>query len=69
MIVLMVNKACEWCQIAPETGRYTCPIKTVNGELLFKFKREWHSVAKYVAESAHELAYVEGKLMNRPYKG
>lgn len=64
----MVNKACKWCQIETKTGRYTCPIKPVNEELLFKFEREWHSVAKYAAESAHELAHVGSKLMNMPYK-
>lgn len=45
------------------------PHKVCQRGLLFKFKREWHSVAKYVAESVHELAYVGSKLMNRPYKG
>lgn len=43
MIVMMVNKACEWCRIAAGTGTYTCPIKRIDGELFFKFKREWHS--------------------------
>ena len=69
MIVMMVNKACEWCRIAAGTGTYTCPIKRIDGELFFKFKREWHSVAKYISESAHELAYVGGKLVNRNYTG
>ena len=69
MIVLMVNKACEWCQIATETGTYTCPIKRIDGGLFFKFKREWHSVANYILESAHELVYVGNKLVNRGYTG
>lgn len=69
MIVTMVNKTCEWCQIATETGRYTCPIKRIDGKLFFKFKREWHPIANYISESAHELAYVGDKLVNRGYAG
>lgn len=69
MIVMAVNKACEWCQIATETGTYTCPIRRIDGELFFKFKREWHSVAKYISENADELAYVGNKLVNRSYTG
>ena len=29
---------------------YTCPIKEVDGEWLFRFKNEWHKIDDYVNE-------------------
>lgn len=38
MLVLGINRLANWVQITAGRGRYTCPIKEINGELFFKFK-------------------------------
>ncbi len=38
MLILGINKICNWCQITTVTGKYTCPIKEINGELFFSFQ-------------------------------
>ena len=68
MLVLGVNKILKWCQITSGGRRYTCPTKLVDGELLFKFKKEWHSVAKYAAEHLDELVEEGGKVISRPWE-
>lgn len=67
MLVLGINKICNWCQITTITGTYTCPIKEINGELFFKFKRVWHPIAKYISEHAEELVHEGGKTFSRPF--
>lgn len=37
-------------QIYAHGSHYTCPIKQVDNEWLFKFKGEWHKVDDYVDE-------------------
>lgn len=69
MLVLGVNKACGWCQIVSGGRTYTCPTKRIDGKQFFKFKREWHEVAKLASEHAHELVEVGGRLVSRPYSG
>ena len=68
MLVLGINKILNWCQITTGKGTYTCPTKVVNGELMFKFKNAWHSVAKYVSNHAEELVQEGGKVFSRPFR-
>ncbi len=37
-------------QIYTHGSHYTCPIKEVNGEWIFRFKGEWYKVNDYVDE-------------------
>ena len=67
MLVLGVNKILKWCQLTTGGRTYTCPIKEVNGELLFKFKRAWHPVAAHISDHAEELVQESGKIFSRPF--
>lgn len=67
MLVLGINKILNWCQITTGTGTYTCPTKLIDGKLFFYFKKEWHSVAKYVSNNAEELVSEGGKIFSRPF--
>ena len=67
MLVLGINKVLNWCQITTGGGTYTCPIKEIDGQLLFRFKRKWHPVIEYVSENAEELVREDGKLFSRPF--
>lgn len=68
MLVLVINKILNWCQITTETGTYTCPTKLIDGKLFFRFKKKWHSVAKYVSENAEKLVSEGGKIFSCPFK-
>lgn len=48
MLVLGINYILNWVQIISDGRKYTCPTKEINGELFFKFKKEWHKVAEYM---------------------
>lgn len=50
MLVLGIHEILNWVQITNGGRKYTCPMKEINGELFFKFKKEWHQVAKYTSE-------------------
>lgn len=54
MLVLQINHACSWVQITTGSGNYTCPMKEVNGELLFRFKGKWHKVDDYKTDLTGE---------------
>lgn len=68
MTVLGVNKILKWCQVLSNGRRYTCQTKKVNGKLFFYFKKEWHSVEKYISEYANELVEISGKVITRPFR-
>lgn len=34
-------------QIISKGRKYTCPVKTKNGEYYFKFKNSWHNLNDY----------------------
>ncbi|MCD7739682.1 MAG: hypothetical protein LUH58_11715 [Lachnospiraceae bacterium] len=68
MLVLGVNKILKWCQITSGGRTYTCPIKYINGELFFHFKKRWHKVAEHLADHADELVEVSGKIISQPFK-
>lgn len=68
MTVLGVNKILKWCQVFSNGRRYTCQTKEVDGKLFFYFKKEWHSVAKYISEYANELVEISGKVITRPFR-
>ena len=68
MLVLGVNKILHWVQITTGWGKYTCPTKEVNGELFFKFKKEWHKVVDYISEHTDELVEEGGKIFSRPFQ-
>lgn len=55
MLILNINKICEWVQIIANGRTYTCPTKTIDGELFFRFKKQWHKVAEYVSELTSEF--------------
>lgn len=55
MTILGINIPCQWVQIITNGRRYTCPIREVNGELFFAFKKQLHKVADYVSELTHTL--------------
>ena len=68
MLVLGINKVLNWCQITTGGRRYTCPIKEVDGELLFKFKKIWHPIVEFISENAEELVREGDKVFSRPFK-
>ena len=68
MLVLGVNDILKWCQISAGRGTYTCPIKEVNGEMFFKFKKIWHPIAEYISDRAEVLVQEGGKVFSRPFK-
>ena len=68
MLVLLINKILNWCQIASEGRTYTCPTKLIDGKLFFRFKKEWHSVAEFVSDHAEELVLEGGKIFSSPIK-
>ena len=43
----------HWVQIYTHGCHYTCPIKEVNGEWLFRFKGDWFKVDDYVDEHTY----------------
>lgn len=55
MLVLNINEVLNWVQITAGGIKRTCPMKEINGELFFKFKNEWHQVAKYTSELTTRL--------------
>jgi len=67
MLVLGINKICKWVQITTGERKYTCPTKEINGELMFLFKKTWHSVADNLSEHATELVEEGGKVLFRPF--
>lgn len=68
MLVLGINRLANWVQITAGRGRYTCPIKEINGELFFKFKGEWHRVIEYVSDLTTEMLSKEGKTIIQNFK-
>lgn len=68
MVVLGINKILEWCQITAGGRRYTCPIKEIDGELFFKFKKAWHPLANFISETAKELVQEGDKVFLRPFQ-
>lgn len=68
MLVLGINKILKWCQITTGWGTYTCPIKEVNGEMFFKFKRIWHPITDFVSEYTTELVEEGERIFSRPFK-
>ena len=68
MLVLRVNKILKWCQITTGGRTYTCPTKVIDGELFFRFKKEWHNVAKFACENMKELIQEGDKIFERPFK-
>ncbi len=68
MIVSGINSILKWCQVISGGRQYTCPTKLIDGKLFFKFKREWHSVAEFIADNAEELVSEGGKAFSRPFK-
>ncbi len=68
MLVLGINKILNWCQITTGRGTYTCPTKLIDNVLHFKFKNQWHEVAKYVGEYTTEFVEEGGKIISRKIK-
>lgn len=54
MLVLGINHILKWVSIISEGRRYTCPTKEINGELFFKFKKEWHKVIEFASKLTQE---------------
>lgn len=69
MLILGVNKICNWAQVLSNDRRYTCPIKLVDGKLMFVFKKQLHSVAEYACEHTDELVEQGGRIISRPFRG
>ena len=68
MLVLMINKITNWCQITSGGRRYTCPTKIIDGELCFRFKKAWHSVSEFASDNLQELVSENGKTFSRLFK-
>ena len=68
MLILGINRLCNWCQITTAGRRYTCPTKMVDGKFCFRFKNSWHLVADYVSEHTTELVKEGGETISRIYK-
>ncbi len=60
-IVLLINHAMDIVQITTHGANYTCPTKMINGELHFKFKNSWHSVAAYSNEFTRTFGNIRPK--------
>lgn len=68
MTIFGVNKLLHWVQVLADSGRrFTCPTKEINGELFFRFKNEWHKVAKYVSEHTTELSRIGDKIVEKKF--
>ena len=66
MTVLGINRIGGWVQIFSDSLRnYTCATKEIDGELFFRFKQEWHPVAKYLTEHTTELVKENRKIISR----
>ena len=68
MLVLGINKILKWCQITSGGRTYRCLTKSINGELFFKFKNNWHKVAEFVSDNAEVLVEEGGKVFSRKFK-
>lgn len=68
MLVLGINKILNWCQITSGGRTYTCPTQSINGELFFKFKNNWHKVAEFVFDNAEELLEEGGEVFLQKFK-
>ena len=68
MLILGINKVLNHLQITTGGRRYTCSMKDINGELFFRFKKEWHKVADYLSEHTHEFVSEGGKYLLRYIK-
>lgn len=67
MLVLGINKILNWCQITTGGRCYTCPIKEIDGNLFFHFKKVWHPVIEFVSENAEELVQEGEKVFLRKF--
>ena len=68
MLVSGVNKIMGLCSIISGGRCYTCPTKEIDGELYFAFKKEWHSVKKYITKNTTELVSENGNWFSRGYR-
>lgn len=68
MLILGINRILNWLQITSGGRSYTCITKEINGELFFRFKKEWHRVADYLSEYTTELVSEGGKAISRRIK-
>lgn len=68
MLVLGVNRILEWVQVLSNGRRYTCPMKIVDGERFFFFKKEWHKVFDFLSDNAEELMYEGSKIVSKKIK-
>lgn len=67
-LILSINKALGWVQITTHGCNYTCPIKEVDGKLLFKFKNAWHIVDDFVGDTTRLVLKGEHGLIEKIYK-
>lgn len=65
MLVLGINRVLDWVQITTGGRTYTCPTKEINGELFFKFKKNWHKVMEYTSELTTEFFSKGGKYLSK----
>ncbi len=64
-IVTGINSAMGWVQIITHGSKYSCDTKTIDGELFFKFKEQWHRVSDYITDNTTELIKEGSKLITR----
>ena len=65
MLILGINKILNWLQITTGGRRYTCPMKEINGERFFRFKKSWHKVTDFISEHTTELVSEGGRIFLR----
>lgn len=68
MLVLVINKILNWCQITSGERTYTCPTNLIDGKLFFQFNKERHSVADFVSYHEEELVSEGGKVFSHLFK-
>lgn len=68
MLVLGINRILKWVQITTGKGTYTCPLKEIDGELFFLFKKELHRVADFSSDLTTELFSEGGKVLSKTFK-
>ena len=68
MLILGINKILNWLQVTSGGRSYTCPMKEINGNRFFRFKKSWHKVTDYLSDYTTELVSEGGKIFSRKIK-
>ena len=69
LAVSVINYVMEIVQVLNNGRFYTCPMKIVDDEVMFKFKNVWHKASDYISECLTTVFIEEdGKYYSRYLK-